>query len=1534
MSTSSIASGCSQIQREEEGIFNAASFRAFKPDLDQWEQKIIQCVMEDNAEAFARSCYETSRFFQKSITVNDLQHLALYRARKFPNRIQNARVIHLVALLSAHRILQCILDDFPPTAIWTATQEGINAIHTAAAVGDYLALRMLLQRKDAPIGNVDKLKRTALHYAAETNIETVITLLTHSKDLLKCVDIDDLTPLQFIQHENRLSMYHFLEFHTELYNAGEGGGQSSNSGDKKAVNLRRLIEAPLLLDSYVCTFLPLRQDSICEKCNTRGYSHEKLSENAEFMKVIASRELGCVRRPTNTFGQFEKTFSPIVSQFMRITDNTSTEKLQILLFDLWQMPKPGLVLTFYGSDPLSPSLQQLLQKSLTRVTRQTRTWIVTDGREKCVGDVISKAVRGYAEAYGMQQLQVIGLVPWRRLYNSHLLRCDDYLGVTQMAFPKKPPGNDDKIQLAENHTHYIFIDSVDSSKDPTLCRTQFETYVGYLNDLRNEVNRIPVCGVLIEGDRSNLPGISSALKQNIPFIVISDTGGLAKALKIFVDFMKHLMQDENHELFEGIDEEDSWDYKVRIALSLNRTDFLPENMFSRVLWQDKKGMKEVLTKCLMENNANFIHLLVDSGFPLHEYIDESLLVKLYKADFASSNARRVELSICWLFEEMQGESKKGEESLLQLLIWSFLSRRFELSHLIWTLMKDSIPAALILAFIARRMRTQQQSLREANELEAMAEFYERSAVGILEECHLTDLQSTLTMLCMKRPLYGSLSQLLLAEGGHSLHFIEHQACQTCVETMWNQNLSATIQPLPYIMSLVAGVILPPLVPLLAEYDYSCYKHMKRRDDVQGSEMEKNDSKTTYKRRIVDFYRAPCVRFAYSAAIETHNSVRQYFRNTWNRLVLLSLFFYVSGNLHYLEPRIKGFDVLAGVSRLFLSSCLLCSCVLILHYLVLSRYIGPKLMMIITMVKCDMLPFLAIIGVFWLTFSLFTVAMIYKPHGPENMGEHLYEVLYVARNNFFSMFGEFDIADNVADIAAEGEECVRFGECIYPGARYIYPIVMMVYVLLTHVLLINLLIAMFTERYDKMEHMSKQLWAMQKFGLVKSFANAPPLPFPYVVIWPFVSAFRLCCRLFRHQPIDETPFCFEVDETRQGQIINWAKFRSLDYQHRHPNAFQRLKAQARYGKLHKKTWWSDIEGEEYQESQHTTICARLATELVENRLQAMEMRLSATASGAVNGDQKTTLGPKIVVLEEDGKVVSRSQSKLFDSIHMSKFTDSEADMEGVCGFTYDRHTLAYFHNPQDDIMPRSLTRFVPWTEELLNYEPKVLDCVERILPDWSKEEMEEGMSKWKAAGTVVRNPTGRTGIAGRGILPAFGANPAVVVVLILEQDLHSHETETKGEVLRRVLLRNCPQRKYQLPWFLCKHTRECNHLECMQSLLIAYMHAMVKEASKLNSNQALIYRLIVEDLNKCPVRLCHMGELEDWINSDNAWIDVTAISVRISSTFRFWEQIPQIFSTSTSKANWQEMSKLPSIKTSHFRCLAYFQEAFIRRQLQA
>lgn len=54
-------------------------------------------------------------------------------------------------------------------------------------------------------------------------------------------------------------------------------------------------------------------------------------------------------------------------------------------------------------------------------------WLLTDGRAEGPGEIVANAMRGYAEAYGMDKLQVIGMAPWRKLVASHSLFSDDYL---------------------------------------------------------------------------------------------------------------------------------------------------------------------------------------------------------------------------------------------------------------------------------------------------------------------------------------------------------------------------------------------------------------------------------------------------------------------------------------------------------------------------------------------------------------------------------------------------------------------------------------------------------------------------------------------------------------------------------------------------------------------------------------------------------------------------------------------------------------------------------------------------------------------------------------------------------------------------------------------------------------------------------------------------------------------------------------------------------------------------------------------------
>ncbi|VDO01123.1 unnamed protein product [Rodentolepis nana] len=331
-----------------------------------------------------------------------------------------------------------------------------------------------------------------------------------------------------------------------------------------------------------------------------------------------------------------------------------------------------------------------------------------------------------------------------------------------------------------------------------------------------------------------------------------------------------------------------------------------------------------------------------------------------------------------------------------------------------------------------------------------------------------------------------------------------------------------------------------------------------------------------------------------SSLENNNSMNQYLSNIWNRLVLLTLSFYVIGSLHYIDPGVNSYKVVSVLSRLFLSCCLLCACAFALHFLVVSRYIGPKLIMIITIMRKDMLPYMAIICVFWLMFSIFTISMIFKPTGQVGIQEGL-NIYTVVRTYFFSMFGEFNIPSNVESIRLYEENCFRAGDCTFYGARFIFPIIMMVYVLLTHVLLLNLLIAMFT---------------------------APPLPFPYVVVWPFYSVCRLIYRAYQRKPQADTPFCYTVDESQQRQIVNWQKFRSLDYLHRHPKAFAQMKVQARDIRSGNKDWWLELDSKtETQESQIAAIAAKLSTEFIETRLVGLEMRLAVANLASANASNQ-------------------------------------------------------------------------------------------------------------------------------------------------------------------------------------------------------------------------------------------------------------------------------------------------------------------------
>lgn len=71
--------------------------------------------------------------------------------------------------------------------------------------------------------------------------------------------------------------------------------------------------------------------------------------------------------------------------------------------------------------------------------------------------------------------------------------------------------------------------------------------------------------------------------------------------------------------------------------------------------------------------------------------------------------------------------------------------------------------------------------------------------------------------------------------------------------------------------------------------------------------------------------------------------------------------------------------------------------------------------------------------------------------------------------------------------------------------------MALYLLITFILLINLLIAVFNNIFNEMNAISHQVWKFQRFTVVMEYEQKPVLPPPFIAFCHFYSLLKYCIR---------------------------------------------------------------------------------------------------------------------------------------------------------------------------------------------------------------------------------------------------------------------------------------------------------------------------------------------------------------------------------------------------------------------------------------
>lgn len=184
----------------------------------------------------------------------------------------------------------------------------------------------------------------------------------------------------------------------------------------------------------------------------------------------------------------------------------------------------------------------------------------------------------------------------------------------------------------------------------------------------------------------------------------------------------------------------------------------------------------------------------------------------------------------------------------------------------------------------------------------------------------------------------------------------------------------------------------------------------------------------------------------------------------------------------------------------------------MHVFFVNKNIGPKVIMIRRMLT-DLLFFVAILIVFILAYGVASHALRF-PNAPVSW-RLLKDVVYLP---YWQMYGELFLenvegnVDNCNSTAGSSNPC--------PRKSWLAIILFAVYMIITNVLLLNLLIAMFSYTFEKVQENSEKVWRYYRYNLIYEYFDRPTLAPPLIFFSHIWRIFKYCKRKFRNaKPIN-------------------------------------------------------------------------------------------------------------------------------------------------------------------------------------------------------------------------------------------------------------------------------------------------------------------------------------------------------------------------------------------------------------------------------
>ncbi|VDP74772.1 unnamed protein product [Schistosoma mattheei] len=182
------------------------------------------------------------------------------------------------------------------------------------------------------------------------------------------------------------------------------------------------------------------------------------------------------------------------------------------------------------------------------------------------------------------------------------------------------------------------------------------------------------------------------------------------------------------------------------------------------------------------------------------------------------------------------------------------------------------------------------------------------------------------------------------------------------------------------------------------------------------------------------------------------------------------------------------------------------------------------------------------------FAILQWVTAYQSTASLNPLTNLFTVFKALQLAYFQVFGEYEMNTLSGEVLLDSCKNDKIN-CPGGWSTWLSPILLGVYVILTQVLLLNLVIAMFASTYMRIESASTKYWALQRYHIVGEYVNRSPIPPPLNIIWYIYLIIRYLIRGCRKSPLkSDHPFkkSYECGSSQELRLIHWERLRFWDY----------------------------------------------------------------------------------------------------------------------------------------------------------------------------------------------------------------------------------------------------------------------------------------------------------------------------------------------------------------------------------------------------